>query len=205
MDAYADSITSERIKRIIQGYSAQRNFKKVLFSKKISISDFKNIKLYESVEEIIKKEKENFNKVESKIDNGLLKVVGVSSQKTFINGLKSDFSYYEIGEPLLEGDVLNPRVAVEQIRSYIWYMETRQPYQKPAADNEAFLGQENGTAYYFHYDPAQRRLLDEEFLRSITTRAEHYVIYADECLLSEAFLQKHAITFKKIPRDIARL
>ena len=144
MDAYADTITAERVKRVIKGYGDSE-------------------------------------------------------------GIPGDFSYYEIGEPLLEGDVLNPRVAVEQIRSYIWYMETRQPYQKPAADNEAFLGQENGTAYYFHYDPAQRRLLDEEFLRSITTRAEHYVIYADECLLSEAFLQKHAITFKKIPRDIARL
>ena len=144
MDAYADTITAERVKRVIQGYGDSE-------------------------------------------------------------GIPGDFSYYEIGEPLLDGDVLNPRVAVEKIRSYIWYMETRQPYQKPATDNEAFLGQENGTAYYFHYDPAQRRLLDEEFLRSITTRAEHYVIYADECLLSEAFLQKHAITFKKIPRDIARL
>lgn len=144
MDAYADTITAERVKRVIKGYGDSE-------------------------------------------------------------GIPGDFSYYEIGEPLLEGDVLNPHVAVEKIRSYIWYMETRQPYQKPATDNEAFLGQENGTAYYFHYDPAQRRLLDEEFLRSITTRAEHYVIYADECLLSEAFLQKHAITFKKIPRDIARL
>ena len=37
------------------------------------------------------------------------------------------------------------------------------------------------------------------------TKAESYVIYADACALSEEFLTRHHITFKKIPRDIERL
>jgi adenine-specific DNA-methyltransferase len=31
------------------------------------------------------------------------------------------------------------------------------------------------------------------------------VVYADACLLSPEFLQRHGLVFKKIPRDITRL
>jgi adenine-specific DNA-methyltransferase len=30
------------------------------------------------------------------------------------------------------------------------------------------------------------------------------IVYADRCLLSKAFMAKHGIIFKKIPRDITR-
>ena len=72
-------------------------------------------------------------------------------------------------------------------------------------DNGSFLGVCNRTAYYFHYDSEQGTTLDDAFLASIQTKAESYVIYADACAVSEAFLTKHHITFKKIPRDIERL
>ena len=47
--------------------------------------------------------------------------------------------------------------------------------------------------------------LDKAFLNSITKRAEQYVIYADNCLLTDEFMQLNHIVFKKIPRDIKKL
>ena len=47
--------------------------------------------------------------------------------------------------------------------------------------------------------------LDAAFLSLITTRAEHYVVYADKCSLPDDTLRRYSITFKKIPRDIAKL
>ena len=44
-----------------------------------------------------------------------------------------------------------------------------------------------------------------EFLASIRTKAEGYVIFADACVLSQDELNRLSIVFKKIPRDIARL
>jgi len=35
-------------------------------------------------------------------------------------------------------------------------------------------------------------------------RPSTVIIYADRCLLSAAFMAKHGIVFKKIPRDITR-
>ena len=47
--------------------------------------------------------------------------------------------------------------------------------------------------------------LNREFLHTIKTKADAYVIYADLCTLSNAELEKYHITFKKIPRDITKL
>lgn len=117
------------------------------------------------------------------------------------------FSFYELGEQLLlsNGD-LNPKINDEVIREYIWYMETRSAYLKSSVDeNASFLGKHNDTAYYFAYENDKLTVLDNEFLRTIKTKADAYVIYADTCNLSEEKMSKYNIIFKKIPRDIARL
>ncbi len=85
-------------------------------------------------------------------------------------------------------------------------METRTAYEKTDnSDNAYFLGLHNDTAYYFNYEKDSQTVLDNDFLKTIKTKADAYVIYADTCNLSEAKMNKYSITFKKIPRDIARL
>ena len=145
---YADSITAERVKRVIDGY-------------------------------------------------------GEGKKKT--EGTGGDFSFYEVGEALFTDGVLNEDVDEEKIRAYIWYTETHTPYQKPTKGNASFLGCEDDTAYYFHYAKGETTTLDAAFLRSIKTKAERYVIYADVCVLSPEMMEKRNIEFKKIPRDIRKI
>ena len=71
---YADSITAERVKRVIRGYGEGKNA---------------------------------------------------------VSGTGGDFSFYELGEPLLVGECLNENVSAEKIREYIWFMETKTPYAPP--------------------------------------------------------------------------
>jgi adenine-specific DNA-methyltransferase len=68
-----------------------------------------------------------------------------------------------------------------------------------------FLGVADGAAYYFCYEKGSTVKLNRALLRKLKTKAERYVIYADICLLDDSELEKYNITFKKIPRDIARL
>ena len=144
IEDYADTITAERVRRVIQGYG---------------------------------------------------KVAGTGGS----------FDFYEVGEPLMIQGNLNENIDVEKIRAYIWYTETRTPYKKPFDNNPAYLGDFNGTAYYFHYERDRRTNLDAAFLRTIEQQADCYLIYADECGLDEDFLQRNSITFKKIPRDIKNI
>lgn len=130
---------------------------------------------------------------------------GYGEGKKAVDGTGGNFSYYELGEPLLVDDKLNNAVSTERIREYIYYMETKQALPEASADEPMLLGVHHGAAYYFNYEKDASTTLNAAFLRSIKTKAEAYVIYADTCVLSETKLQQFHITFKKIPRDIARL
>ena len=103
----------------------------------------------------------------------------------------------------LDNGILNSSVSLEEIRKYIWYMETKGQWLGTAEGYH--LGENNGISYYFYYEKSEVTTLDKRFLSTIKTRADEYVIYADKCALSAQQLMDYRITFKKIPRDIARL
>lgn len=130
---------------------------------------------------------------------------GYGEGKKAVDGTGGNFSYYELGEPLLVDDKLNNAVSTEKIREYIYYMETKQALPEASADEPMLLGVHHGAAYYFNYEKDASTTLNAAFLQSIKTKAEAYVIYADTCVISDNKLQQFNITFKKIPRDIARL
>ena len=145
---YADSITAERVKRVIQGYG---------------------------------------------------------TGKQAVAGTGGSFSYYELGEPLMNGDNLNEAVGVDKIREYVFFTETKCRLPEVREDEPYYLGEHANNAYYFYYEKDAVTTLNRDFLRTVKTEADGYVIYADLCTLSEEERERHHITFKKIPRDITKL
>ena len=119
---------------------------------------------------------------------------------------KGNFDFFTLGQPMfLEDGNLNEIVDVEKIRQYVFYTETKTPLTETKhKDNKHFLGKNNDTAYYFNYEQDEVTTLNHAFLATMKTKAEQYVIYADNCLLTKDFMTKHHIIFKKIPRDITR-
>lgn len=130
-------------------------------------------------------------------------IKGYGTEAKPIEGTGGNFSFYELGEPVfLENDLLNEAIGIERIHEYVWFSETKSNYTK---QNEQYLlGVKEQTAYYFYYDTNAMTTLDESFLRQLKTKAEQYIIYADNCLLDEKLISKYHIIFKKIPRDITR-
>lgn len=147
MEEYAETITAERVKRVIKGYADKE-------------------------------------------------------------GTGGNFDYYELGQPLFnEDNEINELVGVQKLREYIYYTETKSPlptYPTKGGDCEYLLQKHNDTAYYFYYEQDSATTLNYEFLSTIKTKAEQYIIYADNCLLTKEFMTKHKIIFKKIPRDITK-
>lgn len=123
-----------------------------------------------------------------------------------VEGLGGDFSYYELGAPLFKEDKnLNEEVGEEEIRKYVYYMETKKPIETNSTDNRYYMGKNNDTAYYFYYEKDKPTTLNREFLSTVKTKASGYLIYADVCALPKETLDKNGIVFKKIPRDIKKL
>ena len=73
-----------------------------------------------------------------------------------------------------------------------------------ASENQYFLGCNYGAAYWFYYEKEKATTLDIDFLSTIKGKYEQYIIYADICLIPQDLLQKNNIIFKKIPRDIKK-
>ena len=138
---YADSITAERVKRVIHGYGQGKNA---------------------------------------------------------VEGTGGDFSFYDLGEPLLIGDCLNESVGAEKIREYVWFMETKEPFSPPGNGNPYYLGKHNDTGYYFYYEPQKITVLDYDFLATVTEKSSGTVIYADRCAIGEDKPAQMGIIFKKI-------
>lgn len=145
---YADSLTAERVKRVIHGYGAG---------------------------------------------------------KQAVAGTGGSFSYYELGEPLMIGENLNENVGIDKIREYVFFTDTKCRLPEPHADEPYYLGTHVNNAYYFYYERDAITTLNRDFLHTVKTKADAYVIYADLCMLSDAELEAYHITFKKIPRDITKL
>lgn len=120
-------------------------------------------------------------------------------------GVSGNFSYYELGDTLMNGDVLNEDIGTDKIREYVYFTETRACLSEPKIDEPYYLGTHISTAYYFCYERDSVTTPNRSFLHDIKTTADSYVIYADLCILSDAELEKYHIIFKKIPRDISRL
>jgi adenine-specific DNA-methyltransferase len=121
-------------------------------------------------------------------------------------GTSGSFDYYDLGDALFDQNHnLNESVGVDKIRKYIFYSETRSPLlEEKHSDNKYFLNKHNGIAFYFYFEPGETTTLDHTFLVSVTIKAEQYVVFADNCLLTKEDLNRYHITFKKIPRDITR-
>ncbi len=157
-EAYADTITAERVRRVLGGY-------------------------------------------------------GENSKTT--QGLGGGFDYYTVGEPMfLADDNLNEVVGSEAIRGYVAYSEGIPATDRASAENPHspyLLGLSRETAWFFHYEPDRATSLDMAFLSGLrfggktgACKPGMVIVYADRCLLSAAFMAKHGIIFKKIPRDITR-
>ena len=148
MGDYADSITAERVKRVIHGYGEGKNA---------------------------------------------------------VPGTGGNFSFYALGEPLMNGDVLNENVGVDKIREYVYFTDTKTTLPESSPEEPYLMGVHVNSAYYFYYEKQSVTTLNRQFLHSVKTKADAYVIYADLCTLSDTELEKYHITFKKIPRDITKL
>lgn len=206
---YAETITAERVRRAISGYPFKGKKEEEIFSKKLTAKNILKAEEFLKEAETISTEKAaEYTKISNpKIADNCLKVIGTKVYDDQMEGLGGAFDYYELGAPLFKEDGnLNEEVGIDNIREYIYYAETKQPLLHPKEEaNPYLLDEYNHAGYYFYYKADELTTLSLDTLASIVkSKHELYIIYADRCLLEDAFMAEHHIKFKKIPRDIKR-
>lgn len=209
MGDYASTITAERVRQTISGYTSDKRHSDRLYEKRLTASNLRKCgDFYAEAVMVTKAVPEGkYDKIEGpKMEGSSIVVNGITNKGGHIPGTDSGFSYYELGPVLFTADgSLNPDASREKVFEYIWHSETKAPYKDMTAEHPYLLGTIGGTVYYLAHEPGQETVLGPKLLNRLPRRGITTVIYADRCVIDDARLAELNIEFKQIPRQIARI
>lgn len=217
---YADSLTAERQRRVIHGYTAAKNSKIRIYHKKLTSNNLKNVSnIYDEAIAVAESHSKEYSKIIGpKLEDCSVVVDGVVERGKTIPGIDSGFSYFNLGPTLFSSErqdvsinlapspvSLNASVPVEEVQRYVWFMETRQPYIDRRSECPWLLGEYLQAAYYLVYEPGKEYVLDYDLLGKLPLKGSPTVIYANRSAISTRRLEAMNIVFKQLPSQIARM
>ncbi|HHC7357122.1 TPA: site-specific DNA-methyltransferase [Vibrio parahaemolyticus] len=99
---YADTLTAERVRRVINGYPFKGNQKQELLSEKITwlVFEKKHAELLEKIAKVEAKHSKDFDKIKKELKDGVLTVTGERKVDEFAPGIGGSFTYCTLGEPI---------------------------------------------------------------------------------------------------------
>lgn len=218
-EEYADTLTAERLRRVIQGYSFTGTQREELLSEKITWSVFekKQRELLEKIDGIEALYGHEYDKIKKEIKDGVLTVTGERKIKEKVPGIGGGFTFCRLGEPmdiehLLSGESLP---AYEALARYVFYTATgRSPDKLPPPTGDGFIGETELYRVHLFYQP------DLEWLRSNESalnaqKAEavakgnksgkRAVVFATCKFMSQKDLTPKRIVFCQLPYAIHRI
>ncbi len=144
-EEYADSLTAERVRRVIGGYSFKGTQREELLKKSLTFTDLKKAdKLLHDIAGIENLYTHDFDKIDKKVKDGELLVEGVKSVTERVEGLGGGFTYCTLGEAvdlerMLTGENLP---GFDQLGALLFHMATSE-----ALDPAAIIEREDGCGY----------------------------------------------------------
>lgn len=166
-ESYADTLTAERVRRVINGYSFQGTQREELHRERLTFTSLKKSdKLLHHVESIKHLDGHRFDRIKAEVKDGELIVTGEREVTQKTEGLGGDFTYCTLGaavemDKLLTGENLP---AFDQLGALLFHMATNQARPIAAAPEEVagvgYLGASSAQHLWLIYRP------DLDFLKS---------------------------------------
>ncbi|WP_373507765.1 site-specific DNA-methyltransferase [Thiocapsa sp.] len=164
---YADTLTAERVRRVIQGYDFQGIQREELHRERLTFTSLKKAnKLLDHVESIKHLEGHRFDRIKAEVKDGELIVTGECEVTQKTEGLGGEFTYCTLGtavemDKLLTGENLP---AFDQLGALLFHMATNQARPIAAEPLEVagvgYLGASSAQHVWLIYRP------DLDFLKS---------------------------------------
>ena len=123
MEDYADRLTAERVRRVIDGYEFKGTQKTELLRENLNWRALTNAAdLVEKVNEIENSNRDEFDRIRKEVKEGELTVTGEKVIAERTEGLGGTFTYCSLGEPveldkMLTGETLHPLPALARLCS----------------------------------------------------------------------------------------
>jgi adenine-specific DNA-methyltransferase len=161
---YADTLTAERVRRVINGYRFTGTQREELLREKITFSQLKKAnQLLDQVALVEQQNEGRFDAIKATVKEGELVVTGEKAVKKKTDGLGGGFTYCTLGDKLELDDLLTGTSlpAFGAFGGYLFHTATGQPLD-PAKVREAdgYLGESAQYHVWLVYRP------DLDFLKS---------------------------------------
>lgn len=211
---YADSLTAERVRRVIGGYSFQGTQRAELLKQSITFSDLKKAdKLLAQIASIENLEGHRFDRIEKKVKDGGLLVEGVKAVTERVEGLGGGFTYCTLGDAIemdkmLTGEALP---SFEQLGALLFHMATNEvidPAKVFEKDGHGYLGESAVFHVWLIYKPDMDFLKSRESALTLTKAksiamekpGKRHLVFAPAKFVSQKLLDE-----EKVPVEFAPL
>jgi len=219
MEAYADDLTAERMRRVINGYDFVGTQATELLRDKITWTKLKKAeRLTESVEKIENLHAHEYDRIKKEVKDGDLIVTGEKTIAERAEGLGGSFTYCTLGAPLeldnlLRGETLPPYAGIGAV---LFHMATNHAFD-PAGMREAdfYLGQTEGQHIWLFYKPDLDWLKSPEAALTLTRAKaisetdpeKRHLVFAPARFVSQKMLteQKIQVEFVPLPDALYRI
>ena len=216
---YADEVTAERVRRVINGYPFKGNQKQELLSEKVTWSVFekKHAELLEKIAKVEAKHSKDFDKIKKELKDGVLTVTGERKVDEFAPGIGGSFTYCTLGEPiqiesLLTGDAMP---SFDALARYVFYTATGQSLETVAESSaDGLIGETDLFRIHLFYRPDSEWLRSNEAALNADKVAEivkknatkkRTIVFAVAKFMSQKDLTEKRIEFCQLPYAIHRI
>jgi adenine-specific DNA-methyltransferase len=217
---YADTLTAERVRRVISGYSFKGTQREELLREPITMTKLRQANaLLEKVQAIETLDGPKFDRIRSTVKSGALIVTGERDCEETAPGLGGEFTYCTLGtaidvDLILSGDALPDLPAIAGL---LWHTATATPLDSanttPAADiadGLHKLGTHGGRTYWLHYKPdlawlkSGEAALSLSMARAVAATADgNHLIFAPAKFVSRELLARERLDVDYAPLPFA--
>jgi adenine-specific DNA-methyltransferase len=214
---YANEITAERIRRVINGYEYNGFQHEELMRERINYTSLKKAhKILEKVAGIENLEDHRFDKIKKEVKYGELVVTGEKAITDRVEGLGGSFTYCTLGDPLeldrlLTGETLP---SFEALGSVLFHMATNVAFnnaQMTEKDGIGYLGESASFHVWLIYKPDLDFLKSREAALTLANAKEFaaqkpgksHLVFAPSRFVSQKMLNEQNIPVEFVPLPFA--
>jgi adenine-specific DNA-methyltransferase len=216
---YADTLTAERVRRIINGYNFTGTQRKELLNVKLTWTNFskKTHKILLQVEHIEKTADASYDNICKDIVDGILTVTGEQKITEYAPGLGGSFTFCTLGEPIDIESLLTGKgiPAFDALARYVFYTATGQSLDTVAAPSaDGFIGETELFRIHLFYQPdttwlrSNEAALNAERVAAIAKgnkSGKRSIVFAVAKFMSQKELTKERIEFCQLPYAVHRI
>ena len=216
---YADTLTAERVRRVIKGYPYTGTQRDELHRESITWSTFekKQTEVLEHVASIENLHGHEYNKIKKQIKEGVLTVTGEREVKETAPGLGGSFTYCTLGEPIDIESLLTGKglPGFESLARYVFYTATGRSLEKVGKPTpDGFIGETDLFRVHLFYQPDREWLrsneaaLNAERMTGIekgNKRGKRAIVFAVAKFMSQKELTARRIEFCQLPYAVHRI